>query len=786
MKKKIILSFVLASVLFLVPSVVCAQTEQEMAVKQKAWVHYPDAHYYIDENGEFLTGYQKLGDHAYYFYPDGKLAFWLFSDEEGNLYYSNGYGEIQTNWIHLSDAHYYAFEDGKIAKGYQKLGEHAYYFYSDGKLAFWLFSDEEGNLYYSNGYGEIQTNWIHLSDAHYYAFEDGKIAKGYQKLGEHAYYFYSDGKLAFWLFSDEEGNLYYSNGYGEIQTNWIHLSDAHYYAFEDGKIAKGYQKLGEHAYYFYPDGKLAFWWFKGGDGTIYYANGYGELASGDVEIDGTKYYFTEDHALAQGIVERNDKKYYYQMGKMQKGFIYLDSALYYFDENDGSMQTGWFNVGLDTYYASPDGKLAIGKQEIENKSYYFYSDGKLGTGLIVDENSRLYYANELGELQKDWIHVDHHYYAQDDYHLVTGFLELNDKKYYFDNNGRLQFFVFQANDGYWYYANEYGELQKGWIHVDHHYYADNEYHLATGFLDLNDKKYYFDENHRLQFFWIYLDHNQIYYSNEYGEIQTGIHHIEGKDYSFDENGLLKNGFVDINGKMHYIFLDGTQATGIHKIAGRRYRFNNQGELVDQDFQIVADLSYHNSYVNGIYTPIDWDALWNSGEIDGVILRIGYASQNEDVMFAKYLEEVRRLNIPYSVYLYSYAHNVEEAKLEAEFAVSLIQKYNLTLSYDFFYDVEGYSITGESSDDITPTAYESMVQIFIDTLNSAGVKASVYTYLNYANTRFTQNTRDKIGWIAHYTDPANGCGYSGTYSGWQYTLSGQLPGISRAVDLSIFH
>ena len=113
MKKRIVFSVILAVSLFFVPSVASAQTEQKMVTEQRGWVHYPDAHYYVDENGEFLTGYQEIGEHAYYFYPDGKLAFWLFSDEEGNLYYSNGYGEIQTDWIHLSDAHYYAFEDGK-------------------------------------------------------------------------------------------------------------------------------------------------------------------------------------------------------------------------------------------------------------------------------------------------------------------------------------------------------------------------------------------------------------------------------------------------------------------------------------------------------------------------------------------------------------------------------------------------------------------------------------------------------------------------------------------------
>ena len=253
---------------------------------------------------------------------------------------------------------------------------------------------------------------------------------------------------------------------------------------------------------------------------------------------------------------------------------------------------------------------------------------------------------------------------------------------------------------------------------------------------------------------------------------------EIKQYSFDETGNIKTGFQQIKGSTYYIDENGTRLTGIQKIHGVRYRFNSEGKLTDANFKLIADISYYQG-------NIDWDALWQSKEIDGVILRIGY-SNIMDPKFEEYLQNVKRLNIPYSIYLFSYAHNPEEAIFEANFTVQKIQKYNLKLSLPVYYDIESWRLLNgsESTDDISKETYERIINNYISILNHASISAKVYTGWYYARDRLTQQSRKQVDWIAHYTN--GNCGYKEPHSGWQFTSSGTLTGIKGKVDLNIFY
>ena len=103
--------------------------------------------------------------------------------------------------------------------------------------------------------------------------------------------------------------------------------------------------------------------------------------------------------------------------------------------------------------------------------------------------------------------------------------------------------------------------------------------------------------------------------------------------------------------MYYHNPDGSQAKGVQRMAGRYYKFNEitgtfEG-YVNQ--RIVIDVSSHQG-------TIDWEAVKNSGMVDAVILRLGYASQTVDAQFLRNVSELNRLGIPYTVYLFKYAEN----------------------------------------------------------------------------------------------------------------------------------
>ena len=72
---------------------------------------------------------------------------------------------------------------------------------------------------------------------------------------------------------------------------------------------------------------------------------------------------------------------------------------------------------------------------------------------------------------------------------------------------------------------------------------------------------------------------------------------------------------------------------------------------------IPDFSQHQGKIN-------WDKL--KGKIPGAIIRIGYGNdrKDQDDVYASYnMKECRRLGIPFAVYIYSYAKNVEQVKSE---------------------------------------------------------------------------------------------------------------------------
>ena len=185
-------------------------------------------------------------------------------------------------------------------------------------------------------------------------------------------------------------------------------------------------------------------------------------------------------------------------------------------------------------------------------------------------------------------------------------------------------------------------------------------------------------------------------------------------------------------------------------------------------KLIIDVSYHQG-------NIDWDSLWASGAIDGVILRVAAGCEQEDSMLANYISNVKRLGIPYGIYIYSYAENYDEGVLYANFVNSVISKYGLNPTLGIYLDLESNTITSYMG----TSEYEQVVRGFMSVIPNA----NVYTYTNYANTVLNSDyIRPYITWIANYdvTDRP------GDYRGWQYTSAGNLSGINTRVDMSIFY
>ena len=95
----------------------------------------------------------------------------------------------------------------------------------------------------------------------------------------------------------------------------------------------------------------------------------------------------------------------------------------------------------------------------------------------------------------------------------------------------------------------------------------------------------------------------------------------------------------------------------------------------------------------------------------------------------------------------------------------------------YLDVEASGGRGDKIDVATRTA---VCRTFCQTIANAGYSAGIYANKNWLTEKI--NTGELAGysiWVAHYNET---CGYTGSYSMWQYTDKGTVDGISGNVDL----
>ncbi|KOA19315.1 autolytic lysozyme [Clostridium homopropionicum DSM 5847] len=190
-------------------------------------------------------------------------------------------------------------------------------------------------------------------------------------------------------------------------------------------------------------------------------------------------------------------------------------------------------------------------------------------------------------------------------------------------------------------------------------------------------------------------------------------------------------------------------------------------------KVGIDVSNHNGVIN-------WDQVKASG-ISYAILRVGFGdnyTSQDDTQFANNVAGCIANNIPYAVYLYSYATNLtgSSASIDSEIAhvKRLISGKN---PFAVYIDMEDSSTVY-----LGKTTLTSFATRFCDSMIASGYKAGVYANTYWFNNNLDATTLFNKGysiWVAEYNTT---CNYTKTpYDMWQYTSSGSVPGISTSVD-----
>lgn len=129
----------------------------------------------------------------------------------------------------------------------------------------------------------------------------------------------------------------------------------------------------------------------------------------------------------------------------------------------------------------------------------------------------------------------------------------------------------------------------------------------------------------------------------------------------------------------------------------------------------------------------------------VIIRGGYGIRNADKWAERNISKCDALGIPWGIYWYSYALNVQTAKLEAERCLRFLngRKPRLGVWFDME-DADGYKQTNGFPENETINA---MCKTFCAAMDEAGNKTGVYASLSWFDTHIGETGYDK--WIASW-------------------------------------
>lgn len=224
------------------------------------------------------------------------------------------------------------------------------------------------------------------------------------------------------------------------------------------------------------------------------------------------------------------------------------------------------------------------------------------------------------------------------------------------------------------------------------------------------------------------------------------------------------------------------------ISSAVFAVNSNRETVsffDTDKEVLngIDVSEHNG-------RIDWDEIAENA--DFAFIRVGYRGYGNgkivpDKQARRNLKNAKKAGVPVGVYFYSQAVSVEEARAEAEFAVDFIKHYRVTLPVmiDFEYpaDSDGNHTGRMYYSNLTARENSKMVNEFFKVIERAGYSYGIYSSSSIMKNQLDMRSIDKnaVIWVADYNENVT---YSGKYDIWQYSKTGDCPGVkSKYTDLN---
>ena len=526
------------------------------------YLEYKGNWYYLDATGRPLTGEQTINGQEVYFDYKGVQIKGDFSGEDYSypdqtFYYdSNSGARVRKEGLvqNKKGQTFYIKNDGSKFTGIREIDGNIYYFKAreaaspvdTGVLqkGISILLEEGQNSPRSYGYGTpinitrryyfdsvtgqaVKNRYVQENDGWYYYGEDGNAIRpqnGEANIDGQIVYLYANGRQAKGELVLDNGILrYYDPNSGARVTNTTLTINGMTYRFDENGV--GTDAPNPNGYY------------SDDNGNWYYKNANGDNLTGAQIINGQKVFFRDNGQQVKGAY----------------GNSYGDLYAFY-DVNSGNLVTNRYVEYMGNwFYVGKDGKPVKGPRNIDGQDVFFNYRGVQAKGDFGRDGVYMpeyYYDKDNGrKVTKAGFVKDNRgltYYLDEKGEKVLGLHEINGDLYYFRQGGAYKYTqlgdMWQDSinyiDGKIYYFDQFGKAAKNrFVFTEgawHYFYGDGT--AATGAVQINGQKLYFDTNHGRQVKGAFAPDGH-YYDENSGELVTNqTRTIKGVTYHFDENG----------------------------------------------------------------------------------------------------------------------------------------------------------------------------------------------------------------------------------------------------------
>ena len=609
------------------------------------------------------NGWVKAGDSGWDFYENGQLKtgwlyrngnwYWLDPDRNGRM--------AENSWFTYDNNFYYAKGDGAI--------------YKNG------FQEVDGNLYYFQSWGGIQRNvYLSISGKMYYVQENGIVARGIVRT--------MNGHGDLCAFDDTTGAQI-------TQKGWLKKGTSYYWVREDGVLQTGWLLYDDNWYWFDDNGVMMASGWKEINNNLYYFQSWGGIyKNGFQSIGGNEYYFrswggvyrnTFFTVKGKTYIAQNDGSIYHAS---QTGWVQLGDQTYWINQ-DGSVQTGWLKLEGKWYWLKADGTRAASEWiTYDNNRYYFDGDGVMYTGMKEVDGTRYYFHSWGGVYHNEsFTWQGKKYWAKDDGTFYTGVCDINGKKYYFLEDGeQITKEGWYLTNGTYYWINKDTSLQTGWVKYDNNWYWMKE----DGTMASSE--------------WITYDKNRYYFRSWGGMYKNAFITYDNNLYYLGSDSKMAIGWQSIGGNTYYFRNWGGMITGKQVIDGKTYVFDEDGKLVQSPdgFEPSAQIgvrTVRNFLKNALLPLGNTLYIWGGGHTDAEAESYGVNAQ------WKQFFNTQNSTYNYSDHLYEYGKGLDCSGYVGWTAHQVTKEYATTTSTGMpaYFARKGWGtcVTGDTSQKFTP-------------------------------------------------------------------------------------